>query len=72
MRRLYKSVMRVDTDPDVFIPEVHQPRDELHDSDEVVYVERLTTIVLDVSPVEKYSIMKIQVNRCPDLSLNEI
>ena len=34
--------------------------------------ERLTTLILDTLPAEKYSTIKNQVIRDPDLSLNEI
>ena len=50
--------MRADTDPDVFRSEVLQLCDELGDLGEVVSTERLTTIILDDLPTEKYSIIK--------------
>ena len=60
-----------DPDPDVFISEVYQLRDKLSDLRESVSTERLTTIILDTLPVEKYSKIKFQVIRDPDLSLEE-
>ena len=59
--------MRADTDPDMFPSEVFQLRDKLSDLGEVVSIERLTTIILDASPTEKYSKTKIQPVRDPDL-----
>ena len=48
LRGLDNSVMKAGADPDVFLPEIHQLRDELGNSDEVVFTGRLTTITLDV------------------------
>ena len=67
LRRLDNSVMRSDVDPDVFLSEVFQLRDELDDLGETVTDERLTTIILDVLPEEMYSTVKIQSARGPDL-----
>ena len=53
-------MMRADTDPDVFLSEVFQLRDELNDLGKVVSTERFTTIVLDALPTEKYLTIKIQ------------
>ena len=53
LRRLDNSVMRTDTDPDVFFSEGFHLCDELSDLDEVVFNERFTTIVLDTLPEEK-------------------
>ena len=44
--------MRSDIDPDMFLSEVVQLRDELNDLGETVTDERLTTITLDVLPEE--------------------
>ena len=60
LRRLDISVMRVDIHPDVFISEVYKLRDKLSDFDEVVSTERLTTIILDALPAEKYLAIKNQ------------
>ena len=64
--------MRADTDPDVFLSEVHQLRDEVRNLGKVVSTERLTTIILDALPAEEYSTIKFQPIRDPDLSLEEI
>ena len=57
LRRLDNSVMRYDIDPDVFISELFQLREELSDLDEVVSNERLTTFILDALPeVRHYTI----------------
>ena len=39
--------MKTYTDPDVFMLEINQIRDKLSDLDEVVSIERLTSIILD-------------------------
>ena len=44
LRRLDKGVMKPDTDPDVFLSEIDQIRDELGVLDETVSMESLTTI----------------------------
>ena len=64
--------MKPDTDIDAFLSKVNQLRNELSDLDEVMSTERLTTITLDALPAEKYSTIKIQVIRDPNLSLEEI
>ena len=64
--------MRANTNPDVFISEGFQLRDELNDMGEVVSIEHLTTIILDALPTEKYWAMKIQYIKDPDLGLEEI
>ena len=46
LRLLDNSVMKPDTDPDVFLSEINQIRDELSVLDETVSTERLTTIML--------------------------
>ena len=64
---------RAESDCDVFLSEVCQPRNKLSDLHEVVSTERLTTILLDSLPAEKYSTIKIPaVIRDPDSSLREI
>ena len=50
LRLLDNSVMKPDTDPDVFLSEINQIRDELSVLDETVSTERLTTIILDALP----------------------
>ena len=64
--------MKPDTDPDVFLPEINQIRDELGVLDEAVSIERLTTITLDALPAGMYSTVKLEVVRDPDLSLERI
>ena len=64
--------MKADTDPDVFLLEIYQLRDELSDLDELVSNERLTTIIIDALPAEKYSTIKVQAIRDPALSLKQI
>ena len=61
--------MRADTNPGTFLSKIYQLRDELRDLGEVVFTERLTTIVLDAFPVGKYSKFEVQAIRGPDLSL---
>ena len=63
---------RTESDCDVFLSEVCQPRNKLSDLHEVVSTERLTTILLDSLPAEKYSTIKIPAVRDPDSSLREI
>ena len=72
LRQLDNSVMRATTDPDVFLSEVFQLRDELSDLGEVNYNELLTTIVFDALPTEKCVTIKIQSIKDPDLCLEEI
>ena len=64
--------MRSDVDPDVFLSEIFQLRDELDDLGETVNDERLTTIILDALPEEMYSAVKMQLVKEPDLGLEEI
>ena len=72
LRRLDNSVMRSDIDPDAFLSNVFQLRDELDDLGEIVTGERLTTINLDALLEEMYSTVKMQSVRDPDLGLEEI
>ena len=72
LRRLDNSVMKPDTDPDVFLSEIHQIRDELGGFDETISMERLTTIILDALPAEMYSTVKLEAILDPDLSLEQI
>ena len=64
--------MKPDTDPDVFLSEINQVRDELSVLDETVSTERLPTILLDALPAEMYSTVKLEAIRDPDLSLEHI
>ena len=64
--------MKSDIDPDVFLSEVFQLRDELSDLGKVVSNERLATIILDALPEEMYTTIKLQSIRDPDLGLEEI
>ena len=61
-----------DTDPDVFLSEINQIRDELGVLNETVSAERLATIILDALPAEMYSTVKLKAIRDPDLSLEQI
>ena len=72
LRRLDYSVMKPNTDPDVFLSEINQIRDELDVLDETVSTERLPTIILDALPTEMYSTVKREAIRDPDLSLEQI
>ena len=63
---------KLDTDPDVFLSEINQARDELSVLDETVSTERLITITLDVLSAEIYSTVKLDAMRDPDLSLEQI
>ena len=64
--------MKLDTDPDVFLSEINQIRDELDVLDETVSTERLTTIIIDALPAEMYSTVKLEAIQDPDLSLEQI
>ena len=64
--------MRSDIDPDVFLSEVAQLRDEFNDLGEVVSDERLTAIMLDALPEKMYSTVKVKSIRDSDLELEEI
>ena len=64
--------MRSNIDPDVFLSEVFQLRDELGGLGKVVFNKRLTTIILDALPEERYSTIKVQSTRDPDFELHEI
>ena len=64
--------MELDTDPDVFLSEINQVRDELGVLDETVSTERLTTTIHDALPAEMYSTVKLEAIRDPDLSLEHI
>ena len=52
-------MMRSDIDPDMFLAEVFQLRNELSDLGEAFSDERLTTIILDTIPEEMYFTIKI-------------
>ena len=60
LRRLDNSEMRSDIDPDAFLSEVFQLRDELNDLGETVTDEPLTAIILDALPEEMFSTVKMQ------------
>ena len=72
LRLLDNSVTKPDIDPDVFLSKVLQLRDELNDLSETVTYERLTTIILNATPKEMYSTVKMQSVKYPDLGLEEI
>ena len=65
-------MIKPDTDPDVFLSEINQIRDELDVLGETVSTERLTTIILDALPAEMYSTVKLEAIRDPDLSVEQI
>ena len=52
--------MKPDTDPDVFLSEINQIRDELGVLDEKVLTERLTVVILDALPAKIYSTVKLE------------
>ena len=58
--------MKPDADPDVFLSEINQIRNELRVLDKTVSTERLTTIILDALPAEMYSTVKFEAIRDPD------
>ena len=72
LQRLDNMVMRSDVDPHVFLSEVFQLRGELSNLSEVASNERLTSIILDALPEEKYSPIKVQAMTGPGLGLGEI
>ena len=72
LRCVCNSVMKADTDPDVFLSEIFQLGDELCDLDYVGSIERLTVMIVDASPDGKYSTIKLQTIRSPRLSLKQI
>ena len=72
LRRLDNSVMKPDTDPDVFLSEINQICNELGALDETISTERLTTIIIDVLPADMYSTVKLEAIREPGLSLKQI
>ena len=64
--------MKSDIDPDAFLSETNQIRDELGVLDETVSMVRLTVTILDALPAEMYSTVKLEAIRNPDLSLEHI
>ena len=52
--------MRAVADPNVFRSEVYQLRNKLSGLNEVVSTERLTIVLFNALPAEKYSARKIQ------------
>ena len=64
--------MKPDTDPDVFLLEINQIRDELGVLDETISTECLTTMILDAFPAEMYSTVKLEAILDPDLSLKHV
>ena len=64
--------MRADTDSDILISEFFQLRNEISDLGEVVSSKHLTIIILDALLAEKYSTVKIQAIKDPDLSREDI
>ena len=72
LRRLDNSVMSSDIDPDVFLSQVYQLRDEFGDLGEIVTNEPLTTAILDALPEDMYSTDEMQSIRDLDLEIEEI
>ena len=54
LRRLDNSVMKPDTDPNVFPSDINQICNELGALDKTISTERLTTIILDALPADMY------------------
>ena len=65
-------MIRADTDPDMFVAEVHELRDERSDLNEVVSTDCMATAIFDALPAEKYLTITIQAMSNPDLSLGEV
>ena len=65
------GLMKADTGPDVFLSKKYHIGDKRSALDEVVSTERLTTIILDGSPAEMHSIIKLKARRNPDLNLEQ-
>ena len=63
---LDNNVIQPDTDPDVFLSEINQMRDELSVLDETFSTERLTTIILDALPAEIYLTVKLETIQDPN------
>ena len=72
LRHLDNSMIKPDTDPNVFLSEINQIRDELSVLDETVSTGRLTTILVVALPAEMYSTVKLEAKRDHDLSLAHI
>ena len=64
-------MMRSDVNPDVFFSKVFPLRDERSDLGEVVSNERVTTIILDALPEERYSTINVQSIRDTDVGLEK-
>ena len=47
-------------DPDQFLADIYHLKDELTEVGKVFSIERLTTVILDASPSENYSVLKKQ------------
>ena len=65
------SVTKSDIDPDEFLSETFQLRNELSDLGRMVSDGRLTTIIIDALPEKMYSTVKMQL-RDPKLGLEKI
>ena len=57
LRRLDNSVMKSDTDPDVFLSDINQICNELGALDETPSTERMTTTILDALPADMYLVL---------------
>ena len=67
--------MKPDTDPDVFLSDINQIRDELAVLDETIstrYGALDYEIILDALPADMYSTVKLEAIQDPDLGLEQI
>ena len=67
-------MIRADTDPDMFVAEAYELRDERSDLNKVVLLSTdcMATGIFDALPAEKYLTITIQAMNNPDLSLGEV
>ena len=63
--------MRSDIDPDLFLSEIFQLRDERSDLSEVVSDKQLTSVIFDALPDEMYSTVKVQSIKDHELGFEE-
>ncbi|CAM9980923.1 unnamed protein product, partial [Sphacelaria rigidula] len=71
MRQLDNLTMSQGEDPDVFLSNIYQIKDELNNMNESVSDERLTDIIIE-GLADDYSQIKYDAERDPDLSLSQI
>ena len=72
LRRLDNSVMKPDTDPDVFLSEIKKYAMNLVFWTKQSQLSARLTIILDALPAEMYSPVKLEAIQDPDLSLEQI